>query len=265
MSEEGYKLVWHDEFNKTGKPDSTKWSYEQGFVRNEELQWYQPENASVKNGLLILEGRRERVENKEYDPTSSDWRKSRRYAHYTSGSVNTEGKYAFRYGIITVRARIDTAGGMWPAIWTVGEAPGRYWPAIGEIDIMEHYLVGGKSAILANFAWAGEGSQPVWDDIKIPLAHFTEQDSSWTDKFHIWKMKWSPDSIKLYLDDELLNDIGLDKVQNPDGFNPFRHPHVIRLNLALGSAGGDPSGTDFPRQYKIDYVRVYQQSDTTAS
>ena len=36
-----YKLVWCDEFEKTGSPDSANWRYENGFVRNEEWQWYQ--------------------------------------------------------------------------------------------------------------------------------------------------------------------------------------------------------------------------------
>ena len=42
---EGYKLVWSDEFNKDGVPDSVNWKYEKGFVRNEEIQWYQEENV----------------------------------------------------------------------------------------------------------------------------------------------------------------------------------------------------------------------------
>ena len=44
----GYKIVWADEFNKDGAPDSSNWSYEKGFVRNEEDQWYQPEMLIVK-------------------------------------------------------------------------------------------------------------------------------------------------------------------------------------------------------------------------
>lgn len=58
-SSDGYKLVWADEFNKDGPPDPCNWTYERGFVRNEELQWYQPENARCQNGLLVIEGRRE--------------------------------------------------------------------------------------------------------------------------------------------------------------------------------------------------------------
>lgn len=56
---DGYQLVWADEFNKEGAPDTANWKYEYGFVRNEELQWYQPENAACKNGLLSIEARKE--------------------------------------------------------------------------------------------------------------------------------------------------------------------------------------------------------------
>ena len=53
----GLTLAWSDEFNTSGRPDSTKWTYENGFVRNQELQWYQKENAIVKGGCLLIEGR----------------------------------------------------------------------------------------------------------------------------------------------------------------------------------------------------------------
>ncbi|HVW61807.1 MAG TPA: hypothetical protein VHC48_17260, partial [Puia sp.] len=46
--EDGYRLVWSDEFNTDGTPDPTNCDYEQGFVRNNEQQWYQKENATCK-------------------------------------------------------------------------------------------------------------------------------------------------------------------------------------------------------------------------
>ena len=61
-----YKLVWSDEFNQDGKPDPKKWAFETGFVRNRELQWYQPDNARCADGLLIIEARRERIKNPNY-------------------------------------------------------------------------------------------------------------------------------------------------------------------------------------------------------
>jgi beta-glucanase (GH16 family) len=255
----GYKLVWYDEFNKGDKPDSSKWSYEHGFVRNKELQWYQSANAHVKNGKLIIEGKREKVKNPNYDSTSSDWRKNRRYAHYTSASINIRGRFSFKYGIIKVRARIDTAKGMWPAIWTLGAGKQHHWPDNGEVDIMEFYRFQGEPTILANAAWGGKNHKPVWNSKKIPLAHFLNEDPKWPKKFHIWKMDWTPKYIQIYLDGELVNKVDLDKTQDPDGFNPFHQPHYILLNLAIGANGGDPSHTKFSKKYEIDYVRVYQK------
>ncbi|SNS13619.1 Beta-glucanase, GH16 family [Belliella buryatensis] len=254
---EGYKLVWHDEFALDGKPDENFWSYEIGLKRNNELQYYQPENANIKDGLLILEGKREKVKNEAYDPNSHDWRKNQEFAKYSSASINTKGKKSFQYGIIELRAKIDTAIGMWPAIWTLGESQG--WPANGEIDVMEYYRVKGEGTILANAAWASSDKRAAWDEAKIPIRKFIERDTEWTEKFHVWKMDWTQDYIRLYLDDELLNEVDLTSTINPDGFNPFQQPHYILLNLAIGSNGGDPSTTQFPKEYLVDYVRVFQK------
>ncbi|MCE7057868.1 glycoside hydrolase family 16 protein [Algoriphagus sp. AGSA1] len=253
-----YKLVWQEEFDQSGSVDSIKWSFEEGFKRNQELQWYQKNNAETKGGKLVITGKREQVINDDYDKESSDWRRNREFAEYTSSSINTRGKYEFKYGIMEVRAKIDTALGMWPAIWTLGVS--KPWPSNGEIDVMEYYLVKGEATILANAAWADEGQYNAkWDEAKIPFGEFLKKDPEWPSKFHLWRMEWTEDFIKLYLDDELLNEVDLARTVNPDGFNPFHQPHYILLNLAIGGNGGDPSASAFPREYVVDYVRVYQK------
>src|SRR4051794_21954033 len=88
---ENWRLVWSDEFDADGRPDPRNWRYETGFVRNQELQWYQPENARCEGGRLILEGRRERKRNPRYEPGSADWKSNREYAGYTSACVTTKG------------------------------------------------------------------------------------------------------------------------------------------------------------------------------
>jgi arylsulfatase A-like enzyme/beta-glucanase (GH16 family) len=256
---EGYMLVWADEFNSGGVPDHTYWSHEHGFVRNNELQWYQPENARVENGLLVIEGKRERIANTNYEAGSDNWRRAWEYAEYSSSSINTRGKFSFQYGILEVRARVDTSMGSWPAIWTLGVE--RRWPSNGEIDVMEYYRYQGKPVILANAAWgrANHSYNAIWDSSHTPLEDLMWEKPDWPERFHIWKMDWTEDYIRLYLNDVLLNEVDVSRATYTDGFNPFRQPHYILLNLALGSNGGDPSNTDFPIFYEVDYVRVYQK------
>jgi beta-glucanase (GH16 family) len=254
----GMTLVWNDEFNIDGKPDPANWRYETGFVRNQELQWYQKDNANCKRGVLLIEGRREKIRNPRYDYESRNWQASREFAEYTSASIQTRGLRQWQFGRFEIRARIDTAHGSWPAIWTLGIE--REWPSNGEIDIMEFYRIKDIPTILANFAWGTEKRYSgKWDDLKKPLTDFTEVDADWVKKFHVWRMDWDNESIKLFLDDQLLNEVSLGETVNPDGFNPFIQPHYLLLNLALGGNGGDPSRSLFPVKYEIDWVRVYQK------
>lgn len=252
------KLRWHDEFNKDGKPDPYLWKYENGFVRNQELQWYQPDNATCQNGVLLIEGRKEHLTNPNYVAGSSDWRTNREYIEYTSSSIQTRGFKQWQYGRIEVRARIDTAMGAWPAIWTLGV--NGQWPSNGEVDIMEFYRVKNAPTILANVAWGTDKPYIAkWDEQKIPLAYFIEKDKDWPAKFHLWRMDWDNDSIRLYLDDELINSTSLAETINADGSNPFRQEQYLLLNLAIGGNGGTPRNALI--KYEVDYVRIYQKAD----
>lgn len=250
------ELVWADEFEQEGLPNPEKWNFEHGFVRNNELQWYQQDNAFVEDGTLIIEGRREHRDNPNYEAGSSDWRKSREYIEYTSSCLTTRGLHSWEYGRAEVKARINAHDGLWPAIWFLGV--GGEWPSCGEVDLMEYY----DGKILANACWGTKARwKAKWDSSQTPIDVF--KDPQWDEKFHVWRMDWDQDHIRLYVDNRLLNTIDLSQTINPSDRgpeNPFRQPHSLLLNLAIGgNAGGDPSGTDFPTRYEIDYVRVYQK------
>jgi len=251
----GYTLVWSDEFNNAGAPDPNNWTFETGFVRNQELQWYQPQNARVENGLLVIEARRERHPNPAYETDATDWRRRSQFAEYTSASLMTRGLHSWQYGYFEMRGRIDTSSGLWPAWWTLGTA-GR-WPHNGEIDIMEYY----RSTLLANVAWGGPApGRAIWDDVRKPIGSFRDPD--WATKFHVWRMLWDERSIRLSVDDIWMNDVDVERTVNQDGggVNPLRQPHYMLANLAVGgTSGGNPSSTAFPVRYEIDYIRVYQK------
>ena len=250
-----YKLVWSDEFNTDGPPNPANWKPEIGFVRNHEQQWYQGENAYCKDGKLIIEAKKEKIKNPNYVANSTNWKESREYSEYTSASIITAKKQSWQYGRFEIKAKIDTRPGMWPAFWTLGNQ-GR-WPENGEIDIMEFY----RGMLLANACWGGsEPYKGVWSTTKKPITEFN--DPQWSDKFHIWRMDWDEKNISLYVDDQLLSSVDLEKTYNTNQptFNPFRQPHYILLDLAIGGDnGGDPSKTTFPGKFEVDYVRVYQK------
>lgn len=264
---DGYTLVWCDEFDKDGPPSDANWIYETGFLRNGELQWYQAKNARCEGGMLILEARRERVPNPNHNPSPEFADKceiARTHADYTSAALETRGKHEWTYGRFEMRGRIDTRAGLWPAFWTLGTK--REWPECGEIDIMEYF----RDTLLANAFWGSEKQWvPAEDVSKAPLAEIAkaagfENAEAWSRAFHVWRMDWERDAIKLYVDGALLNEIDLATTVNrtPDKANPFHEPHYILLNLAIGgSQGGDPSKTDFPARFEVDWVRVYQKKD----
>ncbi|QQS06546.1 MAG: glycoside hydrolase family 16 protein [Fibrobacterota bacterium] len=255
----GMRLVWSEEFAKDGAPDGAVWNFEKGFARNEELQWYQSQNAVCKGGLLRIEGRKERVANPNYASGSSSWKTNRQYAEYTSSSLSSSGKKQFQYGKWEVRARLDGQAGSWPAIWTLG-ASGE-WPTNGEVDLMEFYPNSGAPALHANVAWGTATRWSAkWSSKVRSLSSFTSKDPDWLKKFHVWTMDWNVDTVKLSLDGEVLNTTLTSQTINADGTNPYRdRPQYMMLNLALGSNGGDPSKGSFPMVYEVDYVRVYQK------
>ena len=250
-----WELVWADEFDVDGRPSPSNWTYEIGFVRNEELQWYQPENAICENGRLVLTARRERVANPHHQPDAAAWAKSRPHADYTSASLTTRGLHQWCYDRFEMRVRIDTRAGLWPVFWTLGVSG--EWPHCGEIDIMEYY----RGTLLANAFW---GSQQKWVPVssihRLPLDRF--DDPAWSSRFHVWRMDWDERWIQTLIDDMPLCRIDLNRTHNEDqaGENPLRRPHYLLLSLAVGGTqGGDPTMTAFPAKFEVDYVRVFRQ------
>lgn len=246
----GWKMVWHDEFDKDGPPDAANWDYERGFVRNNELQYYQPENATCRGGYLVIEARREHKANPDYRPGGRGGWKNRQWIDYTSACLITRRKHEFTYGKFEMRARIDTRLGSWPAFWTLGISRG--WPACGEVDVMEYYT--GK--VLANVCY-GFGRQN-WTTTRKPLAELGGD--AFAKQFHVWTMEWDKQRIDLLLDGNPMTHFRIND-DDEAAKAAFRQPHYLLLNQAIGgTCGGDPSKTKFPVRMEVDWVRVYQKT-----
>ena len=259
-SRDGYKLVFSDEFDSEDGLDLKSWGFEEGFIRNEELQYYQRGNAFLEDGKLVIEGRRERVKNARYVEGGNWWGNRREFGEYTSACVKSKGLRQWRFGSFEFRARFSSESGMWPAIWFMGEFD--KWPERGEVDLLEFMRIDGEPKMLANAYWGnGDGRGKLSDSVGKPLSEFKAKDAEWDKKFHIYRMDWDEKFMKLYIDDELINEIDLSKTRRVDGSNPYHQPHYILMNLAIGSYAGDPGDTEFPRRFEIDYVRVYQKPE----
>ena len=236
-----WKRVWADEFNRDGPPDPAVWNREEGYLRNHENQYYtrdRQENARVEKGTLVIEARSDNVTGHPI----------------TSASLTTQGKRAFLYGRIAVRAKIPTGRGTWPAIWTLGQnSKEAGWPACGEIDIMEN--VGfSPEKIHANIHCTaynhvrhnGRGSS-------------LETYAPWS-QFHVYAVEWYEDRLEFFFDD--IRYFTFRKESSDPAVWPFSKPQYLILNLAIGGAWGGQKGIDetlFPHRFEIDYVRYYQR------
>ena len=240
-----YELVWSDEFDYTGLPDSTKWIYDtEGNADgwgNREAQHYtiaKKENAWVENGILNITAQKERFEGKEY----------------TSARLNSN--VSWLHGRIEVNAKLPKGRGTWSAIWMMPKDwtfKDGDWPNIGEIDIMEH--VGHNlgtihaSAHSKDYQWQTNTQQT--DTIQI---------ADVAEKFHSYVWEWTPELMKAYVDDKLYFEYkneGLGKSKWP-----YIKPFYLILNVAVGGAWGNAEGIDnsaFPQTMEIDYVRIYQK------
>ncbi|HEY1112782.1 MAG TPA: glycoside hydrolase family 16 protein, partial [Chitinophagaceae bacterium] len=235
-------LVWSDEFNYTGLPDSTKWNYDTGGHGwgNNELQFYtarRAENARVENGMLTIEARKE------------DWQGSK----YTSARLITKGKGDWQYGRLEVRARLPKGIGTWPAIWMLASTEPLVWPDDGEIDIMEHvgWNHGYVHASIHSKAYNHVAGTQKTDTIIVPDV---------SEAFHLYALDWTADSIKVSMDDSTYFRFA-NEGRGKDAW-PFSQPFHLLLNIAVGGNWGAVKGVDesiWPQKMEVDYVRVYKQ------
>lgn len=242
-----WQLVWSDEFDYHGLPDPQRWTYEEGYVRNQEAQYYtraRLENARVEDGMLVIETRKEAY----------------RGAEYTSASVTTEGRASWRYGRIEVRAKLPTGRGLWPAIWMLGADRAQVgWPVCGEIDIMENvgYDPRRVHATVHTPAFNGNNGKQKSGSTKLP--------APWRD-FHVYAMEWHPQRLDFFVDGKKIHSFANTGKGNDEW--PYHKPFYLLLNTALGGGWGGQKGIDeavLPQRYYIDYVRVYAAEPSPAS
>lgn len=236
---EGYTLVWHDEFDYEGLPDSSEWKYQtgDGGWGNNELQdyvagSYKGENiADVRDGIL-------RINAKKID------------GKVRSCRLNT--RKSWTYGWIEAALRLPAGRGTWPAFWMM---PQNFtaWPKDGELDIMEEvgYNPNYVSATVHCTRYNNGGT---------PTEHAEKYIRTAQSEFHVYSMEWTPEFIRFYQDDKAI----LTYENSGKGYDywPFDAPFYVILNLAWGGSWGGAQGVDescLPCALEVDYVRVFQK------
>lgn len=257
----GYKLAWSDEFDYSGRPDSLKWDYEIGLIRNNEKQYYTDNhrNVRVEDGFLIIEAHREKIANPKFGSDEFSEKPWIKYiaetdtAEYTSGSIMTQGLAEWTYGWIEVSAKLPEGVGLWPAIWMLGTNRKEVgWPKCGEIDIME-YVGFNKDSI---FGTIHTGAYNHTKGTQKGKKAFIEDPKN---KFHLFAIEWTPEKIDFLLDGKVYNQFRNDHKTEDEW--PFDQDFFLKLNVAIGGGLGGRMGIDdsvFPQKMVIDYVRVYQ-------
>jgi beta-glucanase (GH16 family) len=248
-------LIWSDEFNgpEGSMPDPAKWAVvtNGSGYGNRELEYYtnRPANIHEGNGHLVISARRESF-------TGPDGL----VRGYTSGRIESRGRFELKYGRIEARIKIPQGQGIWPAFWMLGSDFDRIgWPACGEIDIMEN--VGFEpSRIHGSLHGPGySGGSPLSGFYTLP------NQGRFSDGFHVFAIEWEPGTVRFYVDDILYETQTADNV--PAGTHwAFDHPFFLVLNVAVGGYWpGDPDATTpFPATMLVDYVRVYRLGEERA-
>jgi beta-glucanase (GH16 family) len=247
MKGTAWRLVWSDEFDGQGVPDTTKWSYDVGNWGwgNKEPQYYtagRTENARQENGALIIEARK--------NDMGKPW---------TSARLTTKGKQSFLYGKIEFRAKVPVGRGTWSAGWLLGDTyrDEMSWPYCGEIDVLEcvGYEINDTTGDGENHASC---HTPAYNFKQKNQMTATKPVKNMNAEWHTYTVEWYPNGIYISVDGERY--YTYDKIADALEW-PFGKPQNIILNLAVGGGWGGKKGIDEnwdSHQFSVDYVRVYE-------
>jgi beta-glucanase (GH16 family) len=201
------------------------------------LEYYQQQNTSVQDGYLIIHAKKENGGSR----------------NYTSSRLTTQGKQAFQYARIDIRALLPEGQGIWPALWMLGSSISTVgWPQCGEIDIVE--LIGGSgkdSTVYGTAHWDKAGSHD------SNGGHTSlKNGKKFADEFHVFSIVWNATTITWYVDDVPYHSLDI----TPDDLNELRKPSFLLFNVAVGGdwPGNPDATTVFPQRMVVDYIRVFQ-------
>ncbi len=239
---DGYKLVWHDEFDEGTELNAADWTHEvqKDHWVNNELQNYV--NHTTPKGRYVTEISGGHLQIHCFKEDGKIY----------SGRVYAKVKEGWTYGYIEASIKLPKGKGTWPAFWMM-PVNFKSWPADGEIDIMEEvgyhpdYV---SSSLHANAHVHSNGTQ-VTHEMYCKGAE---------GEFHTYSIEWTAQNITTYVDGK--KQLSYDNRGLGRDDWPYNDPFYIIFNLAWGGDWGGSQGVDenaLPATMEVDYVRVFQK------
>ncbi len=125
-----YHLVYSDEFEEDGRTfkdgEDPRWTaMNKDDYTNFALHYYKDDLVRTSNGVLNITTILEDIEFTVEDPKSKDNSHSKRITkNFQSGMVQGWNKFCFTGGVVEIKAKLPglyDVGGLWPAMWLLGE------------------------------------------------------------------------------------------------------------------------------------------------
>lgn len=233
------KVLWADECDGPyGAINTDMWNIQTGgrWGNGRDLQQYTNRTKNIRYdgiGHMIIETHRETFVGP--DGVSRD---------YTSARIDGEGKrkdlLTGYYGVV---AKVPSARGIWPALWTAGGSLTN-WPVGGELDMLE--TVGISTTVhqtvhaeWGQAGWSGMGATPVPD---------------MSTNFHEYGVFFNSEFIQFYID-------RVPKLKVPRRLPwPWGNiPQYMLLFQAVGGIGGTPVASDYPKQLVVKSIRAWDK------
>lgn len=244
---DGYSLVWHDEFDGS-ELNPSDWTHEvkgPGWVNNE-LQTYV---NTAYEGKFVTEVSGGTLRINCLKAGDGKIVSGRIYARVNTG---------WKYGIFEAAIRLPKGKGTWPAFWMMpvnNDFSKTPWPLCGEIDIME------EVGYHPNYTSSSIHTE-TYNHTKNTQKTAERLTQGAQDDFHIYRLEWTEDYIRTYVDGKPLLVFANDGKGDMRTW-PFTRAFYPILNLAWGGDWGGAQGVDescLPATMEVDYIRVFQKT-----
>ena len=240
--DDGYKLVFSDEFNlpNGSQPDSTKWKR----CRRNPSRWARwisdsKEVVYIKNGKLVCRA----IPNKDLKADT---------AQMLTGAIETMGVFEMKYGKVEVRMRTNAKIGNSPAAWIRNDQ--RRYKLYSEIDIMESF--GKKKEVFHTIH-----SEYTVNNRKHGEKNLFKSKTNVT-KWHIYGIIWTPTEVIWTIDGKETGRYHKSSSSTLLAKHQwtFNQPMFLRLNQSL-VYGSVEQNLDTKTTYatEFDWIRVYQK------